>query len=167
MKQSSWKIIHKICWRNWSQSLLRNWNWTYLWISNLKFYTLCFYVCPSWGLSKYIEMELQITCFYLILGCFKKIKYGLELVSLPHFLNNFWKTMILLLYSINWQFHLSKYQVSLSGCLYFVRYWAMCVLELLVNQVVTKGPKIIFKINKKYWSKNHFLSFLKGFQWSK
>ena len=27
-------------------------------------------------------------------------------------------------------------QVSLPGCLYFVRYWAICVLQLFVNQVV-------------------------------
>ena len=29
---------------------------------------------PSWGLSKYIETKLQITCFYLILSFFKKRK---------------------------------------------------------------------------------------------
>ena len=28
-------------------------------------------------------------------------------------------------------------QISLSGCLYFLRYWAICVLQLFVNQVVT------------------------------
>ena len=28
-------------------------------------------------------------------------------------------------------------QISLSGSLYFFRYWAVCVLQLLVNQVVT------------------------------
>ena len=27
--------------------------------------------------------------------------------------------------------------ISLIGYLYFVRYWAICVLQLLVNQVVT------------------------------
>ena len=27
-------------------------------------------------------------------------------------------------------------QISLPSYLYFVRYWAMCVLELFVNQVV-------------------------------
>ena len=33
---------------------------------------------------------------------FQKIKRGLELVSLPHFLHNFWRKIFLLLYSINW-----------------------------------------------------------------
>ena len=28
-------------------------------------------------------------------------------------------------------------QISLTGCFYFLRYWAICVLQLFVNQVVT------------------------------
>ena len=28
-------------------------------------------------------------------------------------------------------------QISLPGCLYFLRYWAICVLQWFVNQVVT------------------------------
>ena len=28
-------------------------------------------------------------------------------------------------------------QILLSGCLYFLRYWAICVLQLFVNQAVT------------------------------
>ena len=28
-------------------------------------------------------------------------------------------------------------QISLSGCLYFLRYWAICVFQLFINQVVT------------------------------
>ena len=28
-------------------------------------------------------------------------------------------------------------QISLSGCLYFLRYWAMSVLQFFVNQIVT------------------------------
>ena len=44
----------------------KNQNWAYSWIDVLKFYTACFYCMPSWGLSKYIEIKLQITCFYLI-----------------------------------------------------------------------------------------------------
>ena len=34
---------------------------------------------------------------------FFKIKRGLRLVSLPHFLHNFWRKVFLLLYFINWQ----------------------------------------------------------------
>ena len=28
-------------------------------------------------------------------------------------------------------------QISLPGCLYFLRYWEICVLQLFVNQVAT------------------------------
>ena len=38
---------------------------SYPWTKSLKFYTVCFYRMPSWGLLKYIETKLQTTCFYL------------------------------------------------------------------------------------------------------
>ena len=44
------------------------------WINSLNIYTVCFYCIPSWGVSKYIEIKLQTTCFYLILNIFKKQK---------------------------------------------------------------------------------------------
>ena len=68
-----------------------------IWMNSLKFYTVCFYCIPNWGLSKYIETKLQTTCFYLILSIFKKwkIKRGLKLVSLRHFLHNFWGKIFL------------------------------------------------------------------------
>ena len=78
-----------------------NYNWAYLWINNLKFYTVCFYCMASWRLSKYNKTKLQTTCFYLILSSFLKNK-GLELVSLPHFLHHFWRKTFLLLCYINW-----------------------------------------------------------------
>ena len=58
------------------------------------------------------------------------MKRGLELVSLPHFLHNFWRkrfSCYILLIG----------QVSLSGCLYFVRYLEIFVLQFFVNRVVT------------------------------
>ena len=63
-----------------------------------------------------------------------KTKRDLELFSLSHFLHDFWGQ------------YFSCYvpladQISLSGCLYFVRYWAICVLQLFVKQFVT--PKIL------------------------
>ena len=84
-------------------SFLENQSSVYLWINSLKFYTVCFYCISSWGLSKYIETKLGTTSFYLILNIFSKIKRGLELVSLPHFLHNFWRKIFLLLCSINWR----------------------------------------------------------------
>ena len=36
------------------------------------------------------------------INLFQKIKRGLELISLPQFLHNFWRKLFLFLYSINW-----------------------------------------------------------------
>ena len=43
----------------------KNQNWTYLWISIIKFYIFCFHCLPSSGLSKLIETKLKTTCIYL------------------------------------------------------------------------------------------------------
>ena len=83
-------------------SFLKNQYWTYFWINSLKFYTVCFYCMLIWGQLKFSEIKLQTICFYLMKTLFKKKKRGLELVSLPHFLYDFWRKMFLLLYSINW-----------------------------------------------------------------
>ena len=51
---------------------------------------------------------------------------GLGIVSPAHFVYDFLiKTFLM------------TDQISLPGCLYFLRYWAICVLQLFVNQVVT------------------------------
>ena len=52
-------------------SFLKSLNWSYLWINSLKFYKICFYCVTSWGLSKYIGIKLQTTCFHLILSFLK------------------------------------------------------------------------------------------------
>ena len=54
----------------------------------------------SWGLLKYIKSKLQATCTSY--KAFPKKQRGLELVSLPHFLHDFWRKIFLLLYFINW-----------------------------------------------------------------
>ena len=56
----------------------------------------------SWELLEYIKTKLQTTCFHFILTIINHIKKSHELVSLPHFLHNFWRKIFLLLYSINW-----------------------------------------------------------------
>ena len=105
-----------------------NYNWAYLWINNLKFYTVCFYCMASWRLSKYNKTKLQTTYFYLILSSFLKNK-------------EVWNWSPCLIFCIIFEEkHFSCYvilidQVSLSGYLHFVRYWAICVLQLFVNQV--------------------------------
>ena len=55
---------------------------------------------------------------------------GLGWVSQPHFVYDFSRKMSPMLHSIT-------DQISLSDCLYFSRCWAICVLQLFVNQPVT------------------------------
>ena len=55
---------------------------------------------------------------------------GLGLDSPPHFVDDFSGKMVLLIF-------LLTDQISLSDYLYFLRYWAICVLQLFVNQAVT------------------------------
>ena len=57
---------------------------------------------------------------------------GLRLVFPPHFVYDFSRKMFPVLYYI-----LLTNQLSLSDCLYFSRYWAICVCVLFVNQAVT------------------------------
>ena len=56
----------------------------------------------------------------------------LEIVSPPYFVYDFSRKMLLMLYSI-----LLTDQISLPDCLYFLRYWSICVLQLFFNQAVT------------------------------
>ena len=53
---------------------------------------------------------------------------GLGLVLPSHFLYDFSRKMFLML--------LSTDQISLSDCLYFSRYWEICVLKLFINQAL-------------------------------
>ena len=52
-----------------------------------------------------------------------------RLVSSPHFAMIFQENCFSC-------YSLSTDQISLSDCLYFSRYWAICVLQLFVNQAV-------------------------------
>ena len=55
---------------------------------------------------------------------------GLGMVSPAHFLYDFSTKMFL-------SHILLTDQMSLPGCIYFLRYWAICVLQLFVTRVVT------------------------------
>ena len=54
----------------------------------------------------------------------------MELVSWNLYLLDFWRKISLFLYSINWPSFIPDW-------FYFVRFWAICVLYLFVNLVVT------------------------------
>ena len=54
---------------------------------------------------------------------------GLGLVPPPHLFQGYSRKMFLVLHSFNWP-------ISLSDCLYFLRYWSKCVLQLFVYRIV-------------------------------
>ena len=57
-------------------------NGAYLGTNNLNFYTVCFYYMSGSGLSKYMETNFHLLLCHINL----RLKRGLKLVSLPHFL---------------------------------------------------------------------------------
>ena len=92
--------------------------------------------------------KLLTTCFHLMLNFFKKIKRGLELVSLPHFPRNFWRKLSCYILLID--------QTSLSGYIYFVRYWAICVVCITI--VCKPGRDVRnFEVNLLFLVKPFFL----------
>ena len=79
-------------------------NWAYIWINSLRFYAVCFYCMPSWGISKYIKIKLQATCFYLIWSFFKKQREFWNYSPCFIFWMIFEEKIFFLLYSIIWSF---------------------------------------------------------------
>ena len=79
-------------------------NWAYIWINSLRFYAVCFYCIPSWGISKYIKIKLQATCFYLIWSFFKKQREFWNYSPCLIFWMIFEEKIFFLLYSITWSF---------------------------------------------------------------
>ena len=59
----SWNNVHKRGGKTSPSSFPKSQNWIYIWISNLKFYSINFHCMPNWDLPKYIETKLQTTCF--------------------------------------------------------------------------------------------------------
>ena len=97
---------------------LENPNWGYLWINSPKVHTICFYCIPGWTLSNILTLRCSPLSYTSYKADFKSKKFP-ELVSLPHFLY-FFKENCISKYSID--------QISLSGCLYFVKYGTCIVI---------------------------------------
>ena len=78
------KLVEKLV----SDPFIKNQNWAYLWINSLKYYEVCFYCMTK---------SRSINDFY---KSFLKNKKRSGLVSLPHFLHDFWRKIFFLLYFI-------------------------------------------------------------------
>ena len=106
---------------------IKNQNLAYLWINSLNCYKV--YCISKSRSTKYIKTSPG----HLILPyskLFWKRRRSLKLVSLLYFLHEFWKK--------NFSCYiLLTDQISLSDCLYFLRYWAICVLQLFLVLSVT------------------------------
>ena len=121
------------CKQRCGESILRlfpkNQNWAYLWINSLKYYTVLQYY-----------KVLYLVIVYQIVGYRKILKVpwrSLVFTSEKTFLKNkkeVWNYSPCLIFCI---FFKEKYfpcyilltdQIPLIGCLYFMRYWAICVL---------------------------------------
>ena len=99
MKKTAW-LERSGYFRNLWRQILVNKNWAYRLISSLNLYTICFGIYAKlWIILKLNYRPLNFTSYKAFL---KNIKKGVELVSLPYFLYDFWKNMFLLLYFINW-----------------------------------------------------------------
>ena len=100
----------------------RNQIWAYLWINSLKFYAVSFYHMTSWELLKYIETKLRTTLLLLHKKLFYETKRGVELVSLPHFLHDFYRKSFLFLYSITWLNFIAwlSFLLEISGNMFIV-----------------------------------------------
>ena len=71
---------------------------------------------------------------------------GMEIVSPSHSVYDFSKKNVSF-------YALLTDQISLPDCLFFLRYWSICVLQLFVNQV---GDVINFEINLIFLIKSFF-----------
>ena len=130
--------------------ILKNKNWVYLWINSLKFYTVCCILCQVEGHPNIVKLS----CRPLALAHIKLFnKRGLEIVSLPHFLHDFWRKTFILLYSINWPnfiFLLILLRQILGNMCIAVVYLTGCdVINFEINLILQINPFFLYDQNVK------------------
>ena len=113
-------------------------------------YSLFFIVCQNEDYQNILKLSCRRHFFTSYNAFLKKLRC-LELASLPHFLMIFEEKYF-------WSYILLPDQISLSDSLYFVRYWAICVLQLFFYQFVTPW---ILKLTLPFWS-NRFSTWPKS-----
>ena len=139
--------------------ILKDQNGVYLWINNLKIYAVCFDCMLGWGLSKYIETKLQITCSYLVKKLFfKKTKQKGFGNSLPNSLFSVWSLKnsisLVIVYYLT-KFHCVVYlsfvrQLAMGNVFVNqVEIWKIIVLVELLFYMTKKSRKKIYLSNEK------------------
>ena len=98
----------------------------------------------NWDQQSTASYSLFLLCVKLSAIEMLKLSYRpLAFTSCKAFLKEVWKLSPCLIICMVFEgkyffcYVLLTDQISLSGCFYFMRYWAICVLHLFVNQVVT------------------------------
>ena len=104
---------------------LKNQNWANLYINNLSFMQFVFIVCQVEGYKNIFNLSCRPFAFTSN-KAFLRNKMSPKLIFCMIFEGKYFCCYILL-----------ADQISLSGCFYFVKSWAICVLQLFVNSVVT------------------------------
>ena len=106
----------------WNYSQTLSWTIKIEHISGSVAYNFKYFVFIVWKVVDYRHV-LKRGCRPLALNSYKsflkKTKTGQEVVSLPHFLNDFWRKIFILLYSINWP----NFIIWLP---LLRKYWAIC-----------------------------------------
>ena len=108
-----------------------------------------------------IQQKQTVKNFTLLIQryTFDFLNKCLGIVSAAHFVYDFLTKIFLILY-------LLTDQTSWPGCLFFLRYWTICVLQLFVNQVVTSWilkltlsfqSSRFFQMTKNSWQKLKYL----------
>ena len=131
-------------WRNYSQNLFQKIKIEHFSRSMVQsFIQLLFIPCQ---VESYLKV-LKLNCWQLALtsyNAFLKKQRGLELVSLPHFLHDFWRTIIILLYSINWPSFivwLPLLREILSNMCIAIVCWPVCdVINFEINLIFLINP---------------------------
>ena len=106
------------------------------------------------GKSKWVQLDFAIfrqpsNQHTIEANCVKLYTIDPEICSILIFQMRVWEQFLQPILCMIFQQKCSSccalltYQISLSGCLYFLKYWAMCVLQLFVNQVVTSQILIL------------------------
>ena len=92
-------------------------------------------------------------------NCLKLCTTDSEICSILNFWIKIWEQFLQYILCISFQkkcsscYILLTNQISLPGCLYCLRCWAICVLQLFVNQVVTPW---ILKLTSSFYSSLFF-----------
>ena len=127
-------------------SFLKNPNWAYLSISSLTFHTICFY-CRQVEDSR---NKLKLTCRPLAITsyeAFLKANRCLELISLSHFLHDFWRKLLLLLCCITWRNLLILLpllcEILHNICIAIVCWPGCDVINLEISRIFLTNPFVL------------------------